>query len=267
MRIRGARQTRSVTRARPRAPIGCDPPDAPSASPFRGQGSIRSTHEIHLPNKTAIREACGDVETFTARFELPVSDDVIYLNRTHAIVEGLASYVMDAALDPLLNGVARRCGAIRTRAVTVRTTLLLARFRYHILTQRVGAYGDTSQRAYRHTPLLAEDCRVLGFTGAPDAAKWLAPDDAEALLDARPDANITPQQASDFVRRVADGFDHLREALNAAAEQRGQEVLDAHRRVRAAARLTGVRYAVQPQLPPDVLGIFVLLPIPKEGKP
>ena len=62
------------------------------------------------------------------RFELPVSDDVIYLNRTHPIVEGLASYVMDAALDPLLAGVARRCGATRTRAVTVRTTLLLARF-------------------------------------------------------------------------------------------------------------------------------------------
>jgi hypothetical protein len=133
--------------------------------------------------------------------------------------------------------------------------LLLARFRFHILTQRVGVYGDT--------PLLAEDCRVLGFTGASDAAKWLAPDEAEALLDARPDANITPQQASDFVRRVVDGFDHLREALNAAAEQRGQEVLDAHRRVRAAARMTGVRYAVQPQLPPDVLGIYVLLPVVK----
>ena len=88
-----------------------------------------------------------------------------------------------------------------------------------------------------------------------------------ALLDARPDANIAPQQASDFVRRVMDRFDHLREALNAAAEQRGQQVLDAHRRVRAAARMTGVRYAVQPQLPPDVLGIYVLLPIPGTAKP
>ncbi len=215
-----------------------------------GQG-VNLSYEIHLPNKTAIREACGDVGTFTARFELPVSDDMIYLNRTHPIVEGLASYVMDAALDPLLQGVARRCGAIRTRAVTVRTTLLLARFRYHILTLR----GE------QETALLAEDCRVIGFTGAPDTAKWLAPDEAEALLDARPDANITPQQASDFVRRAVDGFDHLREALNVAAEQRGQEVLDAHRRVRAAARMTGVRYAVQPQLPPDVLGVYVLLPV------
>ncbi len=71
-----------------------------------------------------------------------------------------------------------------------------------------------------------------------------------------------PQQANDFVQRVVDGFDHLREALNAAAEQRGQEVLDAHRCVRAAARMTRVRYAVEPQLPPDVLGIYVLLPIP-----
>jgi hypothetical protein len=102
---------------------------------------------------------------------------------------------------------------------------------------------------------------------APDAAKWLAPEEAETLLDARSDANITPQQASDFVQRVIEGFDHVRQALNGAAEPRGQEVLDAHRRVRAAARMTGVRYAVQPQLPPDVLGIFVLLPMPGATKP
>jgi len=31
-------------------------------------------------------------------------------------------------------------------------------------------------------------------------------------------------------------------------------------RVRSAVRLAGVRYDVQPQLPPDVLGVFVLLP-------
>jgi hypothetical protein len=38
------------------------------------------------------------------------------------------------------------------------------------------------------------------------------------------------------------------------------ELLDAHRRVRTAAATKGVRYRVEPQLPPDVLGIYVYLP-------
>jgi superfamily II DNA or RNA helicase len=209
------------------------------------------TIEVHLPNRAAIREACGGLEGFKARTELPVPDGVLHLTRTHPFVEGLAGYAMDAALDPLLDGLARRCGAIRTRAVQQRTTLLLVRLRYHILTQK----GD------EETALLAEDCQLLGFIGAPSNAQWLAPEQAEALLDAQPAANITPQQGSDFIQRVIDGFEHLREPLNEAAVQRGQELLDAHQRVRAATRVKGVRYDVRPHLPPDVLGIYVLLPV------
>ncbi len=209
--------------------------------------------EVHLPNKQALLEACGGQQDWQARVELPVPDGVIHLTRTHPLVEGLGTYVMEAALDPLLasQSVARRCGAIRTRAVDTRTTLLLVRFRFHIVTQ----HGDEEA-----LPLLAEDCQVLGFTGAPAAAQWLAPDQVETLLGAQPAANIAPQQASDFVRRVVDDFEALREALNAAAETRGQELLEAHRRVRAAAHLKGVRHEVRPHLPPDVLGAYVLLP-------
>ena len=60
----------------------------------------------------ALREAIGNHPSFQARFELPVPDGVLYLNRTHPIVEGLATFVMDTALDPLGKGVARRAGVI-----------------------------------------------------------------------------------------------------------------------------------------------------------
>jgi hypothetical protein len=42
--------------------------------------------------------------------------------------------------------------------------------------------------------------------------------------------------------------------------QRGEELLEQHRRVRTAARMLGVSHHVEPQLPPDVLGIYVYLP-------
>jgi len=51
-----------------------------------------------------------------------------------------------------------------------------------------------------------------------------------------------------------------RQARDDAARVRGEELLDAHRRVRAAARQTGVSHRVEPQLPPDVLGIYIYLP-------
>jgi integrase len=43
--------------------------------------------------------------------------------------------------------------------------------------------------------------------------------------------------------------------------ERGQELLEAHQRVRMASKVRNVRYRVEPQLPPDVLGIFVYLPV------
>lgn len=200
----------------------------------------------------ALREAMrAEGETFTARFDLPVKDGEIYLNRTHPLVEGLATYVMDTALDPLGHSMARRCGVVRTSRVQRRTTLLLVRFRYHILIRR-----DEHE-----TPLLAEDCQVLAFAGAPQSATWLDDDTAEALLDVTPEANITPQQASDFVRRVIDGFAALQPHLEQAAIARGNALLEAHRRVRTASRMHGVSYRVEAQLPPDVLGIYVYLPI------
>ena len=41
---------------------------------------------------------------------------------------------------------------------------------------------------------------------------------------------------------------------------RDGELLEAHQRVRRASKIRKVRYRVEPQLPPDVLGIYVYLP-------
>ncbi len=204
----------------------------------------------------ALREAVRGYEHFTARFELPVKDKQIYLTRTHPIVEGMANYVMDSALDPLGDGVARRAGAIRTSAVETRTTVLLLRLRYHIITRK---QEDERQ-------MLAEDVQIVAFEGAPENAAWIDSAQAEELLHAQPDENIHPVQATNFVRRVIDGFDHIKPYLTEVAERRAEQLLDQHKRVRDAARMRGVRYAVEPQLPPDVLGIYVYLPVSQKGR-
>src|SRR5260370_37637249 len=56
----------------------------------------------------ALRDLLGNVTRFKARFELPVHDGELYLSRTNPIVEGLPPYVMDTALHPVDDSVARR---------------------------------------------------------------------------------------------------------------------------------------------------------------
>jgi len=170
----------------------------------------------------ALRDALGNADKFIGRFEMPVDESVLYLSRTHPIVEGLAAYVMDTALDPIAESVTRR--------------------------------GD------EESAQIAEECRMLAFAGAPDQAEWLDDTTAEKLLRAEPDANIAPEQATTFVRRVVEGIEPLRSHLEEEAQRRAEALLDAHRRVRAAARIQHVRYRVEPKLPADILGIYVFLP-------
>jgi hypothetical protein len=189
------------------------------------------------------------------RFSLPIQEGERYIQRTHPFVETLANHVLETALDPLSGDAARypaarRCGAMRTISVDKRTTLLLVRFRYHIV----------QIHSNEERPLLAEDCRLLAFSGSPQNAIWLDEAAAEKLLDAQPEANIAAEQARDFVGRVIEGFDLLRAHINQAALERGAELMDAHQRVRQASKIRNVRYRVEPQLPPDVLGIYIYLP-------
>ena len=159
--------------------------------------------------------------------------------------------VLDTAVEPDGRAPAARCGVIRTKAVTTRTTFLLLRFRYHILTT---VAGETK-------PLLAEDSQVVGFCGAPSAAKWLTAQEAESLLAAEPDENVVGDVARNFLQKVIDEFDAIRARLDEIAEARGKEILDAHQRVREAVRRKGLRQTIEPQLPPDVLGLYVFLPV------
>ena len=133
-----------------------------------------------------------------------------------------------------------------------RTTLLLVRFRYHIITK-------TRTNEY---PLLAEDCLLLAFTGSPDNAEWLSREASQILLHAEPDASreVPFGQAQSMIQRVLDGYPAMMPHLDEVAHERGKELLDAHRRVRDAARQKGLTYRVEPNLPADILGIYVYLP-------
>ena len=192
----------------------------------------------------------GLPDTFEAVFELPAVDKTLLLGRTHPFVEALASHLVGTAIDDPESSKAARSGVIRTKAVAKRSTLLLLRLRHHILRT---AGNDTRE-------LLAEECLLAAFEGAPESPAWLPPERAEALLAAAPDANIGPDQARTFLEKVVAARASLEPGLEALARERSTALLALHRQLRDESRITGLKYDVRPQLPVDVIGVYVLLP-------
>jgi superfamily II DNA or RNA helicase len=204
----------------------------------------------------AVRDALGvngSGAQMKVRFSLPIKENVLYLHRTQPVVQGLAGYVLDSALDDRMavRAVARRCGAVRSRIVTERTMLLLLRERFRIETGRPN-----------HTQeLLAEDWQLVAYRGTTSAPEWLSREEAESLLDAKPDANVAPDVARTHLERITQTLPALDTELARIASERAEEIREAHRRVRKAARLAGARLIVEPKLPVDVLGVYLYLPV------
>lgn len=198
-----------------------------------------------------LRQAVGNDEPFTGRFELPLQEGDIYLGRTSPIIEGLAGWVLDQALDPVAREgrtIAARTGVMMTAAVSVRTTVVIARFRYHL--EVAANVGET---------LLVEEIVSLAGNGAAEAPSWLPARDSELLMAARPEQNLIPTAIDQQMGLLLPALPKWQRALESVAVERAEAQLAAHERVRVAARTKG-RVVVRPVLPVDILGVYVVMP-------
>ena len=144
---------------------------------IEGNGTL----SVNLGDKVVSRSliealGLGNQQKFKARFSLPIQEGELYLTRTHPVVEGLSTFVMEGAFDPLLKSLAKRCGVIKTSLVDKRTTLLLIRFRFHIITEQ-----ENEEKA-----LLAEDCCVLDLKDHPLMRDGLIPSWRKSSLQPYP---------------------------------------------------------------------------------
>jgi len=208
---------------------------------------------VHLNNEVprALRQAIGRDEPFNGRFDLPLEEGEIYLGRTSPVIEGLASWTLDQALDPIARDVRRvasRCGVVSTSAVSARTTLILARFRYQLQVRSLSA-----------ETILVEEIVPLCCAGLPDARQWLSDEEGERLLSAQPERNLLPTALEQQIGILLAALPKFQKALEPVASKRAAAQLAAHERVREAARTKG-RFTIQPVLPVDILGAYVLLP-------
>ena len=201
----------------------------------------------------ALRDFAGlSVDRYVLHIGPPARTGALLISRTHPLVQGTASYVVDSSLDPLAAGIARRAGVTRTPEVTTRTTVLILRTRLDLITGRGG-----SQRTD-----VVEECRAIAFSGSGASLTWLDQRDVERLLELAPGSNVAQEHAVREIERLREIYADLEPQLNASAEGRGLELRDAHERVRREAGLAR-HIDVRAHLPADVLGAYVYLPLPR----
>jgi hypothetical protein len=193
--------------------------------------------------------------TITFVRDLPAPIGAQVLTRTDPAIEALASYALDAALDPLLAAEfrpARRSGVMRTDAVTDRTTLLVTRMRFH---------ANLPGRD-REVPMVVEEAHLAAFTGTPDNPNWLSDDAVSALLKATPAGNMPESMGKAFLTPTLDAFKqgHLFGHLSEAADTKAQNLDESHRRVRQAAGTVVRGLRVTAQKPVDILGVYQFIP-------
>ena len=189
-------------------------------------------------------------DSWPITFHTPTPEGVTYIGRNHNLTNVLVENLLDTAIAATETAQpAARSAAIRTDAVAQRTVLLLLRVRF-LLT------GDQA------TSNLAEECIVCAFTGQPGQIKWVDETASLALLqDARPTTNVAPAERHRWLTEVLAWLPEMEDDLAHIVQARGERLHQAHRRVRLVVH-TG-QLKVVPQGVPDILGLYVLVPVPK----
>lgn len=207
---------------------------------------------VALPSDVRERlEAEGIAGTIQIDFAYPPAPRCRPIQRSHPLVSVLAEMLLERTLaadgethgsDPSILG---RAGCWISDGVKTRTTIALLRLRHQLVVRR----------HRNESALLVEEAAAVAWT----ATGRLAGEEALRLL-ALPPAGDPPAHVRqrEAVRAVA-WLEERAAELQTFLDERAQSLLEDHLRVREASKAIGST-AVKPLPPPDVIGIFVLLP-------
>ena len=211
-------------------------------------GTVTLAHvealEAGLRERLRQRNLAGSVRLATAE----PAPGAQLLTRTHGLVTATAEALVEASLDrESLPGLGiGRVGAWSTPAVELLTRLVLLRIRYKLVTH-----------ARRERLLLAEEAVLVATR---DDTVTAAGEDARRQLNTPAAANMAPAARDRFVREAMERLPGLlRGPLAGFVCERAAALERDHARLRTADR-SAARVSVEAVQPPDVIGLFVLVP-------
>ena len=217
--------------------------------PLEPKKSVLLAHvdalEAGLRERLKQHDLTGSVRLALAE---PAPSGTALLTRTHPLTASLAEALVEASLDPesLSSLGIGRVGAWPTSAVDRLTRLALLRIRFKL-----------TVHARKERLLLAEEAALIAIQGLAIVATAEA---ARDLLNAPATANLAPAARDRFVGKAKEELPGLLEGPIAEfVKSRAGELMEDHARLRVAAG-SASRVTVEAVLPPDVIGLFVLMP-------
>jgi len=215
-------------------------------------GVYRSPLE-HLPLQLKERlETAGLLKLKHVDFCYPTRGKAEFIHRTHPLVSHIADYLSEMAMTGTETKLVARAGAIFTKDVSTKTTIYLLRLRSRLTIKR------TQSEASYSGELLAEEALAVAVNSAGEH-HLLDKTEIVKLMQASVSKNMTPEARARELGNAIDNIESIKSQFEGIATQRAEQVLRDHRRTREAAEAKG-SYSVQPQLPVDVMGVYVLVP-------
>lgn len=213
------------------------------------QQSVLLAHVSELDNSLKERLAEKDIKnSVRLAVKEPVPAGATLLTRTHPLTATLAEALVEASLDseslPSL-GIGR-VGAWPTRCVKKTTRIALLRIRYKL-----------TVHARKERLLLAEETALVAIEGSKIITTG---EEVRKLLNTQAEADLKPPARRRFVEEAKKDLPNfLKGTLAEFVKTRASELEKDHSRLRDASGPTS-RVTVKGVVPPDVIGLFVLIP-------
>jgi superfamily II DNA or RNA helicase len=213
--------------------------------------SKREGYKIYATNiPQRLRDLLTHKNDIQVSFKSPTPTGYKYLGRNHAFTEHLSQYILNKALQGASN-TAARASVLRSTDVKQKTVLFQLRVRNVIAEQP------------SNKDIVAEEMWLWGYEGEVSQKKIITKETAlNLLMNIKATQNMEqPEQAywlNEEIEWVKDD-DLFRKYTDDVAIERANHLVYMHTKVR---NMTGgVRYkVVEPVLPMDVLGVYILLP-------
>jgi SNF2 family DNA or RNA helicase len=195
--------------------------------------------------------ALGQGDKIHISFLSPTPQGFRYIGRNHRFVEQLCHRIIANSLDKERKGnKAARAAVFRTDAVKTQTTLIQFRVRNVI--------REVSQQH----KMVSEEMFLWGYEQTPDGINALGFDRCKELLNTSNLLDISKERQEIIFEKELEHFKQLHPDFIKVVEMRADELVNAH--TRFAKYIGAKRFeAVTPILPPDILGVYVLIPNPK----
>ena len=175
-----------------------------------------------------------------------------YIGRNHRFVEQICQFLLALAFEghPDYHSLAR-VAEIQTEAVSSKTVVIMFRVR------------NVIREAATKREVIAEEMYLWGYAGSGEQVRTLEYQEAKALLqNARSLTNLSLERQQSDLQRELQQFETLQSKFMEVATQRSEHLVEAHGRFKEL--VGGRRYEkVEPVLPPDVMGVYILMPKPK----